>query len=140
MDRRTVKRVDSTFTALHGIMICPRDKIKFRSGKLDLIIPPGCTYSNDIMIESAVKRFIEGRSSSELSSSIGVSEGHARKLGNQAPEILSEIYEKNIPELCKSMNLYILQMDGTTAPKFSMIVAVRDSVSGFVLHAKICDS
>jgi hypothetical protein len=51
-------------------------------GKLVLIIPPKCTYSNDFLVEGAIKRFIEGRSSSEISSLMGVSEGHARKLTN----------------------------------------------------------
>ncbi len=77
-------------------------------GKLVLIIPPKCTYSNDVMVEGAIKRFIEGRSSSEISSLMGVSEGHARKLTNQALEIFSEIHEDNVSKLCRNMDSYIL--------------------------------
>jgi hypothetical protein len=140
LDRRKVKCADGEFTALHRIMICPEERIKFRSERLDLIIPPGCTYSNDVMVEGAIKRYIEGRSSSEISSLMGVSEGHARKLTNQALEIFSEIHEDNVSKLYRNMNSYILQIDGTTDSEFSMIVAVKDSVSGFVLYVKRCDS
>ncbi len=140
LDERTVKTLNGEFTALHRIMISPVEKTRFRSGKLDLIIPPGCTYANDIMIETAMRRFLEGRSSSEISSAIGVSEGHARKLSNQALEIFREIQEENVPKLREHMKSYILQIDGTTDSEFSMIAAVRDSVSDFVLHARKRDS
>lgn len=140
LDRRKVKCLEGEFIALHRIMICPVERIKFRSERLDLIIPPKCTYSNDVMVAGAIMRFVEGRSSSEISSLMGVSEGHARKLTNQALEIFSEIHEDNVPELRSNMKSYILQIDGTTDSEFSMVVAVRDSVSGFVLYVKRCDS
>jgi hypothetical protein len=60
VDRRKVKCAEGAFIALHRIMICPEERIKFRSEKLDLIIPPKCTYSNNFMVASAMKRFIEG--------------------------------------------------------------------------------
>jgi len=140
VDRRRVKDVEGEFTALHRIMICPREKRKFRSGNLDLMVHPRCTYSNNFMVAGAIKRFIEGRSSAEISSLMGVSEGHARKLTNQALEIFSEIHEDNVSKLYRNMNPYILQIDGTTDSEFSMIVAVKDSVSGFVLYVKRCGS
>ena len=113
---------------------------KFRSEKLDLMIPPKCTYSNEVMVEGAKKRFLEGRSGSEMFSSLDISEGHARKLSNQALEIFSRIHEESVPKLKEQMESYILQIDGTADSEFSMIVAVRDSVSGFVLYVKRCDS
>lgn len=110
-------------------MICPREKRTFSSENLDLMVYLWCTYSNNFMVESAVKRFIGGRSSAEISSLMGISEGHARKLSNQALEIFSEIHEDNGAKLSRSMNSYILQIDGTTDSEFSMIVAVNDSMT-----------
>ncbi len=136
LDRRRVKTVHGEFTAIHGIMTCPVDGKRFRSGGLDLIIPPGCTYANDIMIEAASKRFLSGWSGSEISSSLGVSGSHARSLSNTALDIFHKIHEENVPKLGESMNSWILQIDGTTDSEFSMIVAVRDATSEFVLHVK----
>ena len=36
------------FTAIHRIKICPVDRTIFRSDELDKIVPPRCTYSNDM--------------------------------------------------------------------------------------------
>ncbi|MCL5786526.1 MAG: hypothetical protein M1151_07690 [Candidatus Thermoplasmatota archaeon] len=139
-DSRPVKTVHGEFTAIHRIMTCPVDGKRFRSGGLDLIIPPGCTYANDIMIEAATKRFLSGWSSSEISSSLGVSGSHARSLCNTALDIFHKIHEESIPKLKERMKSYILQIDGTTDSEFSMIVAVRDAISGFVLRVKKCHS
>ena len=38
------------------------------------------------------------------------------------------------------MNSYVLQIDGTTDSDFSMIVAVKDSISDFVLMVNRCSS
>ena len=38
------------------------------------------------------------------------------------------------------MKSYILQIDSTTDSEFSMIAAVRDAISNFVLYVKRCDS
>ncbi len=139
-DRRVVRTVNGSFIAEHRILICPLEKKKFRSGYLDKIIQPGCTYANDITVDAAMKRFIHGRSSSEISSALGISEGHARKITNQALEIFSEIHELSVTKLKESMNSYILQIDGTTDSEFSMIVVVRDALSGFTLYVRRCQS
>ena len=80
LNRRTVKTGNGTYTAEHRIMICPVEGTRYRSMELDLMIPPKCTYANDIMVESAMERFINGKSSSEMPSLFGLSESHARKL------------------------------------------------------------
>ena len=129
-----------SFTAVHRLMKCTKCSRIFRSEEMSKLIGRYCNYANDVMVESSIERFIHGRSSSEISSSMGVSEGHARRLSNQALTIFREIHEENIPNLCKSMNSYILQIDGTTDSEFSMIVAVRDSISDFVLYVKRCHS
>jgi len=76
---------------------------------------------------------LRGESSAEISSLMGVSEGHARKLTNQALEIFSKIHEDSVSKLYRNMNPYILQIDETTDLGFSMIVAVKDSVSGCII-------
>ena len=87
-------------------------------------------------------RFIDGRSSSEISSSInnGISERHVSRLSNMALEIFPVIHEENTGKLGSAMKSYILQIDGTVDSEFSMIVVVRDAISDFVLHARRCDS
>ena len=70
----------------------------------------------------------------------GISERHVRNLGNQALDIFREMHEENVPKLRNHMKSYILQIDGTTDSGFSMIVAVRDAISDFVLYVKRCDS
>ncbi len=138
--RRHVITTNGEFIAIHRIKICPVDGRIFRSADLDEIVPPGCIYANDIMVESAVMRFIDGRSSSEISSSLGASEGHVRKLSNQGLDIFSENHEKHVPDLKEHIKSYVLQIDGTTDSEFSMIVAVRDAISDFTLYAKKCYS
>ena len=139
-DSRHVKSVNGEFIAIHRIKVCPRERIKFRSYELDKIVPPHCTYANNIMVESTIRRFIDGMSSSEISSLLGASEGHVRKLSNQGIDIFGKLHEKNIPELKKHIKSYVLQIDGTTDSEFSMIIAVRDAISDFTLYVRKCDS
>ena len=70
----------------------------------------------------------------------GISERHVRNISNMAGEILMEIHEENIPRLKDAMNSYILQIDGTTDSEFSMVIVVRDAISGFTLYAEKCHS
>ena len=67
-DNRPVKTVHGEFTAIHRIKICPTEGTRFRSEGLDLIVPPGCTYANDVMVEAAMRRFLGGWSGSGISS------------------------------------------------------------------------
>ena len=140
LSRRNVKSVQGQFTAVHRIKICPNDRTTFRSGILDGIISRGCTYANDIMIEAAMQRFLQGRSSSEISSTLGISASHARCLSNSALDIFQEIHGQSGDILKAHMKSYILQIDGTTDSEYSMIVVVKDSVSGFVLYSRKCYS
>lgn len=100
-DERSIKSVNGESIAIHRIMICPVDKRRFRSEQLDLMIPPKCMYANDVMVESAIQGFINGRSSSEISSLFGVSESHARRLSNKTLGIFGKIQEENIPTIKK---------------------------------------
>ena len=70
----------------------------------------------------------------------GISEGHVRKLGNMAMNILQEIHRENMDRLRSAMGSYVLQIDGTTDSEFSMVVAVRDAASDFVLLVRRCQS
>jgi hypothetical protein len=63
-ERRNVKSVDYSFTAVHRPMICRHDQIVFRSERICEIISPHCTYTNKVLLESAIRRCIDGRSSS----------------------------------------------------------------------------
>jgi|ACXJ01.1.fsa_nt_gi hypothetical protein len=65
-ERIVVKSVDYRFTACHYPMICRHDRIAFRSERISEIVSLSCTYSNDVMLESSVMRYIEGRSSSGI--------------------------------------------------------------------------
>lgn len=138
--RRKVKLVNWEFTAIHRIKICPADRTIFRSDELDKIVSPHCIYANDIMVESSIQRFINGRSSSEISSSLGVSEGHVRKLSNQGLNVFGKLHEKHVSQLREHIRSYVVQIDGTTDSEFSMIVVVRDALSDFTLYARKCPS
>ncbi len=139
--RTVISSYYGEFIAIEHIMKCDTHGI-FRSEELQNIVSPYCTYANDIMIDSAMKRFIDGKSCSEISmeSGTGISESQVRKLSNMALGILVKIHEEATPKLKESMHSYILQIDGTTDSEFSMIVAVRDAVSGFTLYARKCSS
>ena len=141
-ERRNVKSVDYSFTAVHRPMICRHDKIVFRSKRICEIVSPHCTYTNEVMLESAIRRCIDGRSSSEIALGMhnGISERHVRRLSNMALDIFPKIHEDNTEQLKQVMQPYILQIDGTTDSEFSMIVAVRDALSDFVLYAERCSS
>lgn len=131
-----------SFTAIHRLRKCKKCQRIFRSESLDRLIEPYCTYANDIMIDAAVKRFIDGRSCSEISLNMnnGISERHVRNLSNMALDIFPMIHEEVSPKLRKAMESYILQIDGTTDSEFSMIIAVRDAISDFTLHTRKCYS
>ena len=126
-ERRIVKSVDYRFTAVHRPMMCRHDGTVFRSERISEIVSPHCTYANDVMLESSVMRYIEGRSSSEIASGMnnGISERHVRNLGIMALDIFLAIHEDNMEKLKSAMHSYILQIDGTTDSEFSMIVVVN---------------
>ena len=127
--------MDYRFTAVHRPMICRHDRTTFKSERICEIVSPHCTYANEVMLESAIRRCIDGRSSSEITMDMhnGISERHVRNLSNMALDIFPEIHENNIEKLKNVMNSYVLQINGTTDSDFSMIVAVKDSISYFVL-------
>ncbi|EQD78872.1 hypothetical protein B1B_00489, partial [mine drainage metagenome] len=97
----------------NGIKKYSRDKIVYRSEAMLDLVSPHCTYSNDVMVETGIKRFIHGRSSSEISSELnnGISDRHVRNLSNMAGDIFTDIHNENIPKLKAAMNSYILQID-----------------------------
>ncbi len=138
--RRVVSWEIGEFTAVHKIMRCDHSGIIFRSERLESLIGSRCTYANDIMLESAMKRFIHGRSCSEISdeSGTGISERHTRRLTNDALGIFQKIHEETSDKIRAAMSSWILQIDGTTDSEFDMIIVVMDSESGFVLHVKRC--
>ncbi|EQD64270.1 hypothetical protein B2A_02089, partial [mine drainage metagenome] len=100
----------------------------FRSEALDKMIEPYCRYANDIMIDVAMKRFIDGRSCGEISkeSVYSISERQARNLSNMALEIMGTIHDESFQVLRNALSSYILQIDGTVDGDFAMIVVVRD--------------
>ena len=141
-ERRGVKSVDYRFTAVHRPKICRHDGTVFRSERISEIVSPHCTYANEVMLESATRRYIEGRSSSEIASGMnnGISERHVRNLSSMALDIFPKIHEDKMEKLKSAVHSYILQIDGTTDSEFSMIVVVRDALSDFVLYAERCSS
>ncbi|EQD59530.1 hypothetical protein B1B_08173, partial [mine drainage metagenome] len=68
----------------------------YKSEALSDLVSPHCTYSNDITVEAGIKRFIHGRSCSEISSELNnsISERHVRNLSNMAGDILVEIHDR----------------------------------------------
>ncbi len=140
-DQRTIISIElGMFTAVHRILKCRKCGMLFRSEKLAGLIEPYCTYASDIMIDAAVKRFIEGRSCLEIGEQSGIFERHARNLSNLALDIFAMIHEEYSGKLRESLLSYILQIDGTTDSDFSMIMVVRDSISGFTLYSEKCFS
>ncbi|MCL4333823.1 MAG: hypothetical protein M1290_05545 [Candidatus Thermoplasmatota archaeon] len=107
---RKVKTVWGEFIALHRIKRCRYHKKIFRSDALDSIVSPYCTYSNEVMINAAMKRFIDGVSCSEISRDmgVGISESHVRNLSNMAVNIFSMTHEENAEKLRESMHSWIL--------------------------------
>ena len=93
-ERRVVKSVDYRFIAVHCPMICRHDKIVFRSKRICEIVSPHCTYANQVMLESATRRYIDGRSSSEIALGMnnGISERHVRRLSNMELDIFPVIH------------------------------------------------
>ena len=122
------------FEAVEHVMGCIEHGI-FRSDSLSAIVSPHCRYANDVMTESAVKRFIDGRSCSEIASEFGtgISERHVRNLSNMALDIFRDIHNSASARLREAVGSYVLQIDGTVDSEFSVIIAVRDAVSKFTL-------
>ena len=132
------------FTIVEHIKQCRNghERILFRSENLPSIVNRRCTYANDVMLSAARMRFIEGRSCREIASAmdVGISERHVRRLSNTALDLFAKIHEKSSDRLRPLLGRWVLQIDGTVDGGYDMIVAVRDAVSGFVLHAKRCRS
>jgi hypothetical protein len=93
--RSVVSSYYGEFTAIEHIMRCSIHGV-LRSEDLSRIVSPYCRYANDIMIEAATKRFIDGRSCSEISmeSGTGISESQVRNLSNMALGIFITIHEE----------------------------------------------
>ena len=140
--RHIISLEHGIFTAVHRIRRCRKCMKLFRSEALDRMIEPYCTYANDIMIDVATKRFIDGRSCGEISreSGYGISERQARNLSNMALDIMGTIHDESFQALRNALSSYILQIDGTVDGDFAMIVVVRDAVSGFTLYSEKCFS
>ena len=133
-EERHIISIDlGSFMAVHRLMRCRKCRRIFRTDKLDNMIKPYCTYANDIMVDAAMKRFLDGRSCAEISAVTGISETQARNLSNMALDIMKTIHEESISRLRNAMPSYVLQIDGTVDSEFSMIVVVRDAESGFTL-------
>ncbi len=81
-DRRTIKPYAGQFTAVHRLKICMEEKIVYRSGMLENYVRPYSTYPDEVTLRSSMERFIDGRSCSEISSSMGngISRRHVRRL------------------------------------------------------------
>ena len=65
-----------------------------------------------------------------------VSWRRARNLSNMALDIMGKIHDENFAGPRKVLWSYILQIDGAVNRDFALIVVVRDSISGFVLHSE----
>jgi len=140
--RREIRSIGyGSVTAIHHVMYCPEHG-KFRAEGLVNIVAPGCTYANDVMVEAAMLRFIDARSSSEISRQLDIciSERHIANLSSMALQVHRVIHDDHSEEIRERMSGYILQIDGTVDSEFAMIVAVVDAVSGFILMAKRCGS
>ena len=60
------------------------------------------------------------------------------RLSSTALDIFPVIHFDNADKFRSAIKSYILQLEGTTDLEFAMIVAVQDSISGFVLLVKRC--
>ena len=138
--RRVISVEYGLFEAVHRIRKCGKCNRLFRSDALDDLIGPYCTYSNDVMVDAAMKRFIDGRSCPEITPFTGISERQARNLSNMALDIMTDIHVERLPELRKAVSSCILQIDGTVDSDFALIVVVRDAKSGFTLYSERCFS
>ncbi len=143
--RKPVKSAGGGYiTVVEHIKQCSNghERRLLRSENLLAIVNRHCTYTNDVTLSAARMRFIDGRSCSEIASAmdIGLSERHVRRLSSTALEVFANIHEKGSDRLKQLLGRWVLQIDGTVDGEYDMIVAVRDAVSGFVLHAKRCHS
>ncbi|MHB1435623.1 MAG: hypothetical protein ACYCW9_05885, partial [Thermoplasmata archaeon] len=132
------------FLAHERIRYCARGhaRMLFASEELAALVGKGCTYAHDIMVDVADLRFLKGRSCREIAqeSGWGISERHARRLSNEALEVLASLHEASSKELTAAMGKWVLQIDGTVDGEFEIIVAVRDALSGFLLYGERCHS
>lgn len=142
---RTVQMAGGvSFVAVEHVKYCARGhpRMLFRSDRLRSLVNPGCTYTNDVLVEAAQRRFLEGRSSREIAIEMnnGISERHVRRLSNTALDVLVTLHERQSPALRQAMGRWVLQIDGTVDGEFEMIIAARDATSSFLLTGKRCSS
>ncbi len=141
--RRLVKtKQQGTFLALERVLCCAKGhpRLLFASEELAALVAKGCTHAFDVMVEVADQRLLKGRSCSEIAqeSVLGISERHARRLSNQALEVVEMTHAESSEKLKATMGRWVLQIDGTVDGEFKVIVAVRDALSGFLLYGAHC--
>ena len=131
-----------TFLAREKVKYCAKghSRVGFPSEELAALVGKGCTYAFDVLVEVASERFLKGRSCREIAeaSELGISERHARRLSNEALEVVAAVHEASSEKLTAAMGKWVLQIDGTVDGEFEIIVAVRDALSGFLLYGERC--
>ena len=131
-----------TFRARETVLVCRAGHpcSLFPSEELSALVGSGSTYAHDVLLEVAHQRFLQGRSCREIAeaSELGISERHARRLSNEALEVLARIHAASSEKLTTALGRWVLQIDGTVDGEFEIIVAVRDALSGFLLYGERC--
>lgn len=141
--------------AIEHQKICPRHcsdnqskPIIYKPEKLSEIVRPGWNFSDTIMWLCAYKRFIDGRSESEIVKdfkhrNVLISRQEVSRLSRISIKSISQMHFERTDEIKKLVERnggYILHIDGTIDGDYESLLICYDSISGVILYSAQVDT
>ncbi|MFQ6077355.1 MAG: hypothetical protein ACE5Z5_14715 [Candidatus Bathyarchaeia archaeon] len=137
--------LSGSFTAKEVQTHCPIHKVRYRSEALTDIVPRGCSVGFEVMVFVGLNRWLRHRQVEEIRSllealGVEISTGEISILSDRFLLYLQEVHRgaaAEIRELISSQGGYILQVDGTQENGSSVLLTVRDGISGITLTSRL---
>lgn len=148
--KTTRKQVFSTtigkFTAYHIQYHCPAhpDLGSFKSDELQHIVPTGCNFAYDAIVEIGYLRYFHHYQLEEIKDifkenyDLTISSSEIENLEIKFITYLSIVHENStllLQQYIKSQGGYILHVDTTCEGDSPKLASSIDSISGFILHS-----
>ena len=141
---KTVVTMDiGAFQARHTVLYCPHDQEIYRSKQLDSLVPRGCTYGFDVLVEVGFALFVRCRSNQEVMAELAaknvfISEREVSFLGRKFIIYLALAHRQSRPllrEFLSDRGGYILHVDGTCEGDSPNLFCGLDGLSELVLDS-----
>ena len=139
---KTVVTMDiGTFRAKETILLCPHDQTIFVSEQLRNLVPEGCTFGFDVIVEVGLALFVRCRNNQEImkefaAKKVFISDRAISYMGRKFIIYLALAHRESQPclrELMARKGGYILHVDGTCEGDSPNLFCGLDGISELVL-------